>query len=184
MKIKRGRSVGRQRKCPKKMPEQQQRVPVTPVEPLEQENETLDDFMRNDSREEPVVDNKARRMAIAYVFVCKYNAKAESEHFPWVGKQGLIACIRKDLNLNVNSIIRYILEDVLSCKNQGLQYTGLRNITSCGGIGRPPLIQLDSMEAELIVDGIEEGQSICNCCYVVNEHRRQEGLTALTLSVI
>ena len=73
-----------------------------------------------------VLDKKvARRLAIAYLFVNKYNAPSNKNE--WSGKNGLSAKIRHDLGIHHDSRVSYIFEDVLECMKNGTKYTGFYN---------------------------------------------------------
>ena len=131
-------------------------------------------------KEDVINERKARRMAIAYIFIHVLGAPAEAE---WDGTNGAIPKIRKALDIPEKSPIKSILYDILEHKRMGLEYKGDRIITD-SPLGRTPILTLDSPEAQIVADAIEDGLSIVQTTMMCNEHRRQEQLIALTKAPI
>jgi hypothetical protein len=90
--------------------------------------------------------------------------------------------IRKALGIQKSVDILNILEDVVECKRLGQKYNGDRRVDPNKKLGRRPIISMDSIEAQIIVDYIEDGGSVRNAHALVNEHRRQQLLASLTIA--
>jgi hypothetical protein len=96
-----------------------------------------------------------RRQYIAMHFVWKYGGCSDSKETPWGGKDGIISSIRHDLAIPPRVKIRYILEDILRCRNFGTKYNGKQK----EGAGRIPTLSTDSVEAQIVADELEGGAS-------------------------
>ena len=90
--------------------------------------------------------------------------------------------IRKAFGLHKNTDISDILQDVVECRHLGRSYNGNRVVDANKRLGRPQVIELDSIEAQIICDYLEEGGSVRNAHSLVNEHRRQQNLASLTIA--
>lgn len=128
---------------------------------------------------EPTLNQKSRRIAIAFIFENAHGGEEESEEKPWKGAGGVMPLIRNALNIQKSVDIEYILHDYIECKKLGVAYSGERIFSLGSMLGRPPVISLDSIEAQIIVDAIEEGGSIRIAHSMVNEHRRQMELESI-----
>eukprot|EP00536_Pseudo-nitzschia_multiseries_P007536 jgi/Psemu1/18162/gm1.18162_g len=73
--------------------------------------------------------------------------------------------------------ISQVCTEVLHCVENGTPYTGDGNYSKSG---RPPVIAVDTIEAEIIADSIEGGNSIRMTRLIVNQYRRKFQLPALT----
>ena len=99
----------------------------------------------------------------------------------WAGHDGTIAKLCKVFGLSgsggtvVN--IRGVLEDILRCHEQGVTYTPIRN---CPRMGPQPIVSIDSSEAQIIADCVEDGMSISLTLLLVNKHRTETEKIPLT----
>eukprot|EP00536_Pseudo-nitzschia_multiseries_P007827 jgi/Psemu1/18844/gm1.18844_g len=73
--------------------------------------------------------------------------------------------------------VSQVCTEVLHCVENGTAYTGDGNYSKSG---RPPVIAVDTIEAEIIADSIEGGNSIRMTRLIVNHYRRKFQLPALT----
>jgi hypothetical protein len=121
-----------------------------------------------------------KRKYIAMHFVWKYGGCPDSKDNPWGGKGGIIPSIRRDLCLKERADIRYILEDVIRCKQYGTKYDGKRK----DGSGRPPSLTTDSVEAQIVADELEGGSSQNIAWEAVNAYREAKLLGGVTFSVV
>jgi hypothetical protein len=129
----------------------------------------------------PLLDeSRIRRLTVAYIFKNKYNL--EEQRTLWEGKGQIVAGIRKFLCLDRNYPVKPILEDVLECRRKGIPYEGNRRVTQ--KLGRKPIISIDSIEAQIIADAIEDYLGIRSATQLVNEHRKQQNLVAITKSAV
>jgi len=88
------------------------------------EETTLDDYLK--SMEKPLITESGRRQAIAYVFDNKYKCAENNEDTPWDWDGGIIPSLKRDMGIHQITDIRYILEEALQCKRNGLKYSGTR----------------------------------------------------------
>ncbi|GFH43908.1 hypothetical protein CTEN210_00382 [Chaetoceros tenuissimus] len=90
------------------------------------EEERQAELQEQEDQRNNVLDKKvARRLAIAYLFVNKYDAPSDPKE--WQGKGGICAKIRNDLGIHRDSRVSYVFEDVLECMKNGAKYTGFYN---------------------------------------------------------
>eukprot|EP00536_Pseudo-nitzschia_multiseries_P016558 jgi/Psemu1/46626/gm1.46626_g len=73
--------------------------------------------------------------------------------------------------------VSQVCTEVLHCVENGTAYNGDGNYSKSG---RPPVIAVDTIEAEIIADSIEGGNSIRMTPLIVNQYRRKFQLPALT----
>jgi hypothetical protein len=73
----------------------------------------------------------------------------------------------------------------MNCKKFGIAFEGSRQMQSeATQIGRPPFLENDSVEAQIIADSQEDGASIRHSHSVANTYRREQGLISLTMSAV
>ena len=142
----------------------------------------IDELLNEEQKIEPLFNRKSRRVTIGWIFENVFGGIKSSIDTPWKGVDGIMPKIKKMLGIHKKTDISSILYGVLDSKRLGLAYTGERVIDLNEKIGRPPIIQVNSMEAQIIVDYIEDGGSILNAHLLVNEHRRQQNLSSLTIA--
>ena len=125
-----------------------------------------------------------RRLAIAYVFVNVLHVPAEVE-WPdgneFSGNYPIMAFIKNTLDIPKGTDIKYVLRDILDCVASRREYNGLRRAL---GTTRPPIIDKDDVEAQIIADEIEAGSSLIQATRTVNEHRKENDLEPLSLSAV
>jgi len=119
----------------------------------------LDEFLDEQDVREDVTSQRSRRLAIAVIFEYSHGGLPDSKTNPWNGRNGVIPKIRQALTLNERTDITHILEEVIRCKEFGIEYKGDRQIYSEYGLGRRPILATDSVEAQLAADTIEDGAS-------------------------
>ena len=123
----------------------------------------------------------ARRMTIAYIYVSVL--KSPPQMVPdedgvrkdqWLGNGGTIAEVLELLPgsdgediTSQKQMIRRVLVNVNICYKSGIQYEGKIN----WGGGAQSLITLESPEAQIICDSIEQGNSIVMTKLILNNHR-------------
>ena len=128
---------------------------------------------------QPVLEESARRVAVAYLFVHVHGSPPQSQ---WNGKDGVIAMIKKTLNISRGTRIQYILKDVVAAQEIGEIYTG-RNKAGYES-GRKPAIEIDSETAQMFADLIEEGASLETAREIINLHRDEEDLELYNAATI
>ena len=77
--------------------------------------------------------------------------------------------------------VKLVIETVMQCQDNNVQYTGEGNYEA---VGRKPIIKSNSIEAEIIADAIESGNSIEMAAYTVNQHREAHDEPSLTYSAV
>ena len=141
----------------------------------------LDELLKESS--EPTLAASVHHLSIAFIFHKKYDAMEDTDDTPWDGHDGIILKIKKDLGLDKNATgLRDIMEDFLECKRRGVHYTGERR--NIAPQGRLPQIMTDSIEAQIVADGIEGGLGQTLTWNNVNSHWEEEGLLLLTFSAV
>jgi hypothetical protein len=127
-------------------------------------------------------DFLARRYTILYLYKVRFKLPPRDQ---WAGHDGTIAKICKIMGLSgsggtvVN--IRGVLEDILRCQEQGVAYVPMRN---CPCMGPQPIVSVDSSEAQIIADCVEDGMSINLTLLLVNKHCTETEQIPLTQSVV
>lgn len=106
-----------------------------------------------------------RRQAIAYLFIEVYKCAPRDE---WFGVDGVLTAIKKTLNIPVRTRIAYIAEDILACQKEEIPYHGGRRIHSAF---RPVILDVQSYEAQIVADCLEDGFSLQMATNLVNKHR-------------
>ena len=53
--------------------------------------------------------------------------------------------------------VDHILNDVLACKKAGISYVGEQQVGDAKVLGQPPVLSVDSVEAQIIADALEQG---------------------------
>ena len=141
---------------------------VAPAEPL------TDTVMRA-----RVMPEHTYRQAIARYFLFTLDRPPEDE---WMGKCGTVSYIVAGLNLPKGSrgSVVDVLLDVEWCMENDVEYTGQRKIKA----RTQAAIALDSKEAKLIADGMEDRLGLRLVCEMVNTSRRLKGLMHLGQTAI
>lgn len=122
---------------------------------------------------------KAKRLSIIFMFENKFSGTEND----WDGKDGIIVQIRKSLGLKRGVDVRSILNDYIAHKILGIEYTGTRRMHS-GKPGRKPTLGIESIEAQIVVDAIEDGLSFKKAWQAVNWHRKEESLPSVTFACV
>ena len=123
---------------------------------------------------------KSRLSAIAYYFEVVLDSPGK-EDWQSLGTVSDICVAFKNESQAFRNTVKLVLETVLQCQDNNVQYTGEGNYRS---VGRKPIIKSDSIEAEIIADAIESGNSIEMAAYTVNQHREAHDLPSLTYSAV
>ena len=132
----------------------------------------------------PLIDDvqRATRIAIAIAFINAHNAEPDRDEWLGHNSNGIIAQLRRALGISENTKIRFILEDVLQCKEEGSVYTGDARLPEHNG--KQPFIKLDSVEAQMVADCLESNMSLNITLLNVNKHREEIGADAYTMASI
>ena len=144
--------------------------------------------IRNKNIKNTVLSPNARRTTIAWLFVHKYNGLDFSDvelSSAWHGRNGVIKKIKADLGYDWTTKVRNMEEifmSVIECARMGVPFDASKVFQHTGG--REAIVKATSTEAQIIVDGLESGLSVKRTWLMVNEHRRQSQLEALTLSAV
>ena len=107
-----------------------------------------------------------RRTAIAYYFEAVLGSPAKEE-WPSLGTVSDICVAFKNDTQAFRNTVKLVIETVMQCQDNNVQYTGEGNYEA---VGRKPIIKSNSIEAEIIADAIESGNSIEMAAYTVNQH--------------
>eukprot|EP00536_Pseudo-nitzschia_multiseries_P011034 jgi/Psemu1/27662/gm1.27662_g len=121
------------------------------------------------------------RTSIAFYF--ENILKSPPEHL-WKKKKTIasIANIFDPSNRrSFRDTVKQVCQDVVVCQHANLPYTGKGNYQA---VGRKCVIPLDSVEAEIIADALESGNSINMSTYIVNQYREKNELPSLTYSAV
>ena len=128
-----------------------------------------------------VKSHKNIRMAVAVYFEVALGSPADYE---WKAR-GTITTICKTFNrrgcMSFRRTVQRVLLDVLHCQECEIPYTAEGNYA---GVGRPCIILIPSVEAEIIADSMEMGNSLKMSTHVVNLYRKENELGALTQSAV
>ena len=133
------------------------------------------DFPDDDEDEEqPVVNiNKGIRIAICVLL---------EKHFQGVLSMDAVEAIRRRLLLGKRHGIKNVISDYLLHQAMGIPYKGDR--IQREPLGRKLILDMDSVEASLLADKIEDGVSLPTCWDIINEHRQQEQKPSVTYSAV
>jgi hypothetical protein len=75
----------------------------------------------------------------------------------WTGRGGIQQDIRSSLGISSNTNLIPIFEEVLKCIEHTVPYSGKRIFVNESLKGRKVLIAIDSPQAQIIADAIEDG---------------------------
>eukprot|EP00536_Pseudo-nitzschia_multiseries_P003424 jgi/Psemu1/7750/gm1.7750_g len=89
-------------------------------------------------------------------------------------------CFKDDRRAFQDTVIQ-VCTDVLYCQDNGIFYSGKGNYSTTG---RPPIIALDSIQAEIVADSIESGNSVRMSTVIVNKYRKKLELPSFTCSAV
>ena len=120
-----------------------------------------------------------RRIAIKY----HYFEMDCPERAEWYGKNGTVAKIMKQLNMPEGSrkCVVAVLHRIQDCFELGIDYDGRINSEN---MGRPVILPIDSVEANVIADSLEMGLSFKMTQMKVYYYRKAEGLDPISYSAI
>jgi hypothetical protein len=113
----------------------------------------------------------ARNLAIAYLFLEVHGAPEPTE---WKGHGNVQTQIRKSLNISPNKSIVPVLELIWACYLCGRVYDGSPRQRSYK-TDRAPKVNLDSVEAEMVASGIEDGMSFRGALSYINTWLQTQG---------
>ena len=116
------------------------------------------------------------------MFICTFGAKYDNTK--WSGKDERTPAIWKALSIPQTNQIAYIFEDVIRWIKEGLSYTGKHKQKKYGHIGWKPFIPMDSLEAQIIADWIEDCLSLLATLNASNLHQEYQGKELYTVSSI
>ena len=121
-----------------------------------------------------------KRIAIAYVFETVFGNPPKAL---WAEKRIVwkISEMFQDRRVAFKNTVVKVLNTLIECQKTGVPYAGAGNYAACG---RKPLIDLESVEAEIVADSFEGGQTLDFATYNVNTHRESKGLPSLTSSAV
>jgi len=132
-----------------------------------------------DNIKRKLLDASARQYTVAYLFAKKQQGLKKLGKGRFTEKcnkkNGMISKIRKDLgcwkNFRFSSIENVLLEVVL-CYTNGTKFD--LQATRQKGERRPPTFSLDSAEAEIVADSMEEGLPRNTLLFLLNEHLKED----------
>jgi hypothetical protein len=128
---------------------------------------------------QPLLDNRrSKRLAIAYLFVNKYNTPPQCEWDDIPNK------IKDELMIPIGTCFHNILLDILLCQSMGTTYHGDSYVDHKEIRLDRRLLKVDSNEAQLIADCIEDGLSLRLTAHVINASQKEANLPTFTLSTI
>ena len=118
---------------------------------------------------------RARRMATCHFFSATW--KFEPNEEKWKGCNGIAADTARQMNFPSWSGLRHVkdcMRHILSCNEEGEVCTGQ---TPPRRQRNDHLIPIGSCQEQLIADLIEDGCSFAQAAHILNEHRKEEGIT-------
>ena len=118
--------------------------------------------------------NRCTRLMIA----CMY----EKDYHPDRNIIEVIKDIRARCRLTRHYDVGRVIEDYNRHKALGIQYTGNRVFESKAG--RKAILDVGSVESQLVADAIEQGTSLQLAHLIVNTHRQQQELPSVTYSAV
>ena len=129
-----------------------------------------------------LVTQQHLRMSIGVYYLIRFGRQIKRS---WGGQGGVISAIRKVWNIpqTHSRYIKRILTRVNELQLKNVPYTG-QSGQQLGGSGRKPLIQQGSMEEQIIADWMEQGLGFRQTTKMVNQHRRDQGLTLVGRSAV
>ena len=129
---------------------------------------------------EAVKSYKNMRLAVAVYFEVVLGSPREHE---WKirGTITTICGVFCDSRNAFRVTVRTVLRDVLHCQAKKIIYSAEGQY---GVTGRKPIVPIDSLEAEIIADAFEGGNSIQMSTHIVNQFRKDNELESLTESAV
>ena len=131
----------------------------------------------------------ALRYGVMVLFVNKYSGlntvqDGDDLQSTWAGRGGLISKIKRDLGLQSTHPIkiRPILMDIVDCARCGRCFDP--NFLEHRGGNKAVVIKSDSVEAQIIADGLESGLSVERTRQILNNHALDEGNEGFTRSAV
>lgn len=145
----------------------------------DEDDEEYDDF-HDAVAFHDVVSEEQRRVSIAVAYIDVFDAAPEEE---WGGVDGTISGIQQHLKIARGSrdVIVRVLEDVVQCHKEGVEYSPVKK-AGCGGQNK--LIQLGSLEEQIVADNMEAGLGLTQTTKLVNVYRQEEGLADVGRSAV
>lgn len=132
------------------------------------------------NKEEPLFDpekeREMKRLGVAMMFVHRYGAPEMADR-----PRGMMKELKSSFGYFLNTSIDYILEDVLYCKKYGLTYCPKMKYADSS---RTPIIQdFGGVEAQIIADAQEDGNSLRQTVNLLNSHTIELGNNNIEYSV-
>ena len=121
---------------------------------------------------------RAKNMAIAYLFVVVHGLPEDEKEWKGAGSVGVR--IKRSLGLSDQFDITKTFRTILYFLDKGLPYHGQRLLK----LPRPVKIPTNSEYAQLVADCMEDGMSIKQTMAVVNRHANDQGANPFTPSAI
>jgi hypothetical protein len=106
-----------------------------------------------------------RRKCVAYIFEQEFQALRDKAVWG-----GIEANVRSRLSISDGTNLKPVFEAVLECIDEGQIYDGSRQHTK--KLGRPPLIPVDSPEAQIIANAYKSGFGHIQVLWLVNQHAK------------
>jgi hypothetical protein len=131
----------------------------------------------------PLLKDDCFRQGVVFLFVNKFDS-IDNTHNASFGKGGIRTKIRERLGLNETTKVDHIFNDVLACKKTGISYNGERRVGDAKARGQPPILSVESREAQIIADVLESRTSIPNACWLANAHRKETGEDSLCIAPV
>ena len=134
-----------------------------------------------------ILSSSTTRMAVAYLFVKKYDGLSNSNGgivSCWNGRGGIIPKLRTDLGMKKTCGYKFepILMEILECARSGMKFCPEKLETRGGK--RPCTFELDSIEAQIVADACESGLSTEKALTCLNAHLFEEGRSLTNKSAV
>ena len=134
----------------------------------------VDEYHEESKCNEAVVDlNRGVRISICVMLERLHDG---------VFKAGVAEDIRKRLGLGPRYSVHNVLKHYCLHRALGVKYTGDRIVEL--QLGRKPILDIDSVEAQILADNLEDGVSIGTCWHIINDHRQQSEKDSVTFSAV
>ena len=74
-----------------------------------------------------------------------------------------------------------VLKSVVHCQDNSIIFSGEGNYS---GVGRKSIIKIESVEAEVIADAVENGNSLKMTTFIVNQYHKASEYSSVTYSAV
>ena len=141
--------------------------------------DNMECFVAEATGASPALMENATRVAIAVIFLRVFNGMPDPNDWK---KYRIRPKIRAALGLGAKTKIDAVLHAIVASRQMNITYVAKRNPENRGGT--KPSISIDSAEAQIIADCLENGFSIHQTKEHVNRYRQVNNLPSVTYSPI